>query len=63
MKTTNQPRRLETFVFEGKAWTVNQWLGEFRHVIFGVMPEFVPYDSERGSGLLRAFGSLGDLIT
>jgi hypothetical protein len=54
MKTTNKPRRLEAFVFEGKVWTVDPRLREFRFLEYGKLPEFVPFDSERGAELLRA---------
>jgi len=39
----------------GKEWTVDERLQEFRFVVFGKMPEFVPFDSEKGLGLLRAY--------
>jgi hypothetical protein len=29
-------------------------LREFRHIVFGEMPEFVPFDSEKGEELLTA---------
>lgn len=57
----NTPRRLPTFEHAGKVWTVDQRLGEFRHLVFGEMPEYVPFSSERGAALLLSmevfFGS------
>jgi len=52
---TDSPRRLPTFVYNGKTWTADERLGEFRHIVFGDLPEFVPYDSVKGVELLAAF--------
>jgi hypothetical protein len=49
------PRRLPTFVHQGKVWTVDERLGEFRHVVFGEMPDFIPFDSAKEVELLAAF--------
>jgi hypothetical protein len=38
-------------VFEG--WTVDVRLREFRRADYGQVPEFVPFASPRGQGLLR----------
>lgn len=56
-------RKLPTVEFEGKSWTVDERLGEFRFVVFGETPEFVPFDSEKGERILTtiATGSLGGL--
>jgi hypothetical protein len=51
---TNSPRELPTFAHLGKVWTVDLRLKEFRFVVFGEMPEFVPFDSEEGGLLLTA---------
>ena len=48
-------RRLPTVVVGGKEWTVDERLEEFRFVVFGKMPEFVPFESDKGLTLLRAF--------
>jgi hypothetical protein len=40
---------------KGKTWTVDSRLREFRFVVYGEMPEFVPFDSEKGLRLLRAY--------
>lgn len=47
------PRKLPTFIHEEKVWTVDERLREFRHVVYGKMPEFVSYDSVAGQELLR----------
>ena len=49
------PRKLPTFEYQGKVWTVDERLGEFRHVVLGDAPEFVPFDSTKGVELLTAF--------
>jgi hypothetical protein len=51
------PKKLKTFEQEGKAWTIDPRLREFRHLVFGEMPEFVPFDSERGEELMEAIAS------
>lgn len=51
----NSPRKLQTFECKGKTWTVDPRLQEFRFLQYGEMPEYVPFDSEEGSELLKAF--------
>jgi len=51
----NHPHALPTFMHKGMTWTVDDRLGEFRHIVFGEVPEFVPFDSEEGEELLEAF--------
>lgn len=46
-----QPRRLPPFLHEGKVWTMDERLREFRHVVFGQRLEFVPFDSRLGQDL------------
>ena len=46
-------RKIPTFEYQGKTWTVDERLGEFRHVVFGDIPEFVPFDSDLGIWLLN----------
>jgi hypothetical protein len=53
----NRPRKLPTFTYQGKVWTVDGRLGEFRHVVFGEMLEFVPFDNERGLVMLNAMSN------
>ena len=60
MEATNSPRRLEAFVCQEKVWTVDPRLQEFRYMVYGQMPEFVPFDSERGAELLRAMEAFCD---
>lgn len=48
-------RRLPTLDCEGKTWTVDYRLREFRFVVYGKMPEFVPFESDEGIKLLREF--------
>lgn len=43
------------FTYQGKVWTVDERLGEFRHIVYGEIPEFVPFDSDLGLRLLRAY--------
>ncbi|HEV2120611.1 MAG TPA: hypothetical protein VGS11_10995 [Candidatus Bathyarchaeia archaeon] len=50
----DSPRRLPTFDHEGKVWTIDFRLREFRFIVFGRLPEFVPFDSEEGQRMLRA---------
>ena len=52
------PRKLPTFEYLGKVWTADERLQEFRHIVFGEMPEFVPFGSEKGILLLKALVSL-----
>ena len=49
------PRKLPTCEYQGKVWTVDERLGEFRHIVFGEMPEFVSFESTEGADLLRAY--------
>jgi hypothetical protein len=49
------PRKLPTFTYKGKAWTVDKRLQEFRFVVLGRMPEFVPFESAKGVELLLAY--------
>lgn len=51
------PRKLPTCEYQGKVWTVDERLGEFRHIVFGEMPEFVPFDSPLGLELLETYGA------
>ena len=46
--------KLPTFIYKEKLWTVDVRLREFRHVVYGEMPEFVPFDSPKGKELLVA---------
>ena len=51
------PKRLPSFIHKGKVWTVDERLREFRHLVFGEMPEFVPFDSVEGESLFMAWES------
>jgi hypothetical protein len=56
--SSSGPAREEGFpralpVFEG--YTVDERLGEFRKLSLGSMPEFVPFESTKGQGLLRRY--------
>lgn len=42
---------------EGKTWTVDLRLREFRFLVYGEMPEFVPFENQKGIELLDAFGA------
>lgn len=46
------PNKLATFTHNGKLWTVDPRLQEFRHIVYGEMLEFVPFDSEQGEELM-----------
>lgn len=48
-------RKLPTFEHEGKLWTVDFRLREFRFVVLGEMPQFVVFDSPEGTRLRGAF--------
>ena len=48
-------RRLPTIKVRGKEWTVDERLQEFRFLVLGKMPEFVPFDSEEGRELMCTF--------
>ena len=39
-----------TFLQNGKFCTVDPRLQGFRHVVYGELPEFVPFESEEGGG-------------
>ncbi|MDA4128666.1 MAG: hypothetical protein OK422_04350 [Thaumarchaeota archaeon] len=47
-------RQLPTLEYEGKLWTADFRLREFRFIVFGEMPEFIPFESDLGIELLRA---------
>lgn len=46
-------RKLPSFEYGGKLWTVDPRLKEFRFIVHGEMPEFVPFDSDKGMKLLE----------
>jgi hypothetical protein len=46
---------LPTFVYEGKIYTVDDRLREFRHIVYGEIPEYVPFDSPKGRRMLKAY--------
>ncbi|MDG6973000.1 MAG: hypothetical protein JRN13_06670 [Nitrososphaerota archaeon] len=48
------PRKLPTFKYQEKVWAVDEKLGEFRHIVFGEMPEFVAFGRPQGFELLKA---------
>jgi hypothetical protein len=48
-------RRLPSIIVRGKEWTMDERLHEFRYLVFGETPEFVPFDSEKGDELMDAF--------
>jgi len=50
--SSSPPRRLPAFTYQGKVWTVDERLGEFRHIVLGEIPEFVPFDSQLGTELM-----------
>ena len=52
---TTAPLRLPTFEFNGQSYTVDFRLREFRHLVLGELPEYVPFESARGRVLLRAY--------
>jgi hypothetical protein len=54
----SSPRRLPTFEYNGKLWTVDSRLREFRFVVLGEIPEFVSFDSPAGFELLEALEAL-----
>ncbi len=43
-------KRLPTF----RGYTVDRRLSEFRKLVYGQMPEFIPFESPKGQRLLRA---------
>ena len=47
-------RKLPSFEYDRKLWTVDFHLREFRFVVLGEMPEFVPFESDKGRDLLAA---------
>lgn len=49
------PRRLPTFAYRGRRWTVDERLREFRYAEFEEGLEFVAFDSEKGIEMLRAY--------
>ncbi len=51
---TSFPHKLRTFEYQGKTWTVDPRLQEFRFIKYGEMPEFVPFQSEMGNELILA---------
>ena len=51
----HSPRRLPTFGHQGKTWTVDERLGEFRFIVYGEVPEFVRFESEQGVELWNVF--------
>ena len=54
-QASNLPRRLPEFTYKGQVFTVDWRLREFRHLIYGETPEYVPFQSKRGRELMRAF--------
>lgn len=48
-------RKLPTVVVDGKEWTVDGRLEEFRSFVLGKMPEFVPFNCDKGLRLFRAY--------
>jgi hypothetical protein len=46
-------RKLPSFEYDRKLWAVDFRLREFRFMVFGEMPEFVPFDSKKGKKLLE----------
>ena len=44
-------RKLDTF----KGYTVDPRLREFRRLTLGQMPEFIPFDSQKGQRLLTQY--------
>jgi len=49
--------KLPSFEYDGKLWTVDLRLREFRLFVFGEIPEFVQFDSPQGLKLLAAYAS------
>ena len=45
-------KRLPTF----RGYTVDRRLSEFRKLVYGRLPEFIPFESPKGQRLLRAMG-------
>jgi len=37
-----------------RRWTIDPRLREFRHIVYGELPEFVPFDSEEGEELMSS---------
>lgn len=48
-------RKLPTFSVDGKEWTLDTRLQEFRFVVLGKMPEFVPFNSPKGLELMELY--------
>ena len=48
-------RKLPSFEYDWRLWTIDFRLREFRFLVFGESPEFVTFESERGRELLGAF--------
>jgi hypothetical protein len=48
------PRRLPTFIHKGKVWTIDERFREFRFIVYGERPEFVPFDNKEGLELIEA---------
>ena len=46
-------RRLPTVVYNGKTYTRDDRLEEFRYLVLGEMPEFIPFDSPKGEEILE----------
>ena len=52
------PVRLDSFQYEGKEWTVDLRLKEFRYMKLGETPLFVPFESENGQKMMKSYAQL-----
>jgi len=48
-------RRLPPITVRGREWTVDERLKEFRFIVHGKVPEFVPFNCEKGEEFMRVF--------
>ena len=47
-------RKLPTIQFDEREYTMDERLQEFRYLVLEEMPEFVPFNSEKGGRILEA---------
>lgn len=50
-----EAHRLPTLKRGNKVWTIDKRLKEFRFMVYGRIPEFVPFDSEKGLRLMKEY--------
>ena len=47
-------RKLPTVQFDEREYTMDERLQEFRYLVLEEMPEFVPFNSEKGRRIMEA---------